>query len=414
MSRMCPITHDFAPFDKKQVSDPYPFFNRLRSETPVAYSPELDVYLVTRFDDIVEVLKDRDSFSALNSTVPFRPVGARAKTILDAGFPRKPTFSNSDPPVHTAMRRVAARCLTRKRWAANQPMLTRLVEEKIDALAPKAIADLAQDLIRPVTTRAGYSLLGFGMDDAEELDTWCEKRLMLTFGDLNDDDQVIAAENLVRFWSYCRDFVRRRDRSPADDLTSDLIAEAKKEQMTLEDVDNMVYALVLASHETTANAMLLGLRRLLSHRDLWDRLVADRTLVPGAVEELLRFDSPTVHHRRLAKRNAEIAGMAIPAGATVMLLLPAGNHDPARFPDPERIDITRENAIEHLAFGKAWHFCMGAPLARFEYGLVLDRLLARTPSMNLVTDSEVKYLPLVLMRAPDCLRVHPNSGQGAA
>jgi cytochrome P450 len=173
-------------------------------------------------------------------------------------------------------------------------------------------------------------------------------------------------------------------------------------------VDNMVYALVLASHETTANAMLLGLRRLLGQRELWDRLVADRTLVPGAVEELLRFDSPTVHHRRLAKRDTQIAGMAIPAGATIMLLLPAGNHDPLRFPDPESMDITRENAIEHLTFGKAWHFCMGAPLARFEYGLVLDRLLALTPSMELVADAQVNYLPLVLMRAPDCLMVHPD------
>jgi cytochrome P450 len=226
---------------------------------------------------------------------------------------------------------------------------------------------------------------------------------------LGDAEQLVAAQQLVDFWSYCRDFVRMRADNLIDDLTSDLIvtANASGGAMTLEDVDNMVYSLSLASHETTANAMLNGFNRLMRNRTAWDDLLADRALIPGAVEEMMRFDSPTITHRRLAKVDTEIGGVAIPAGATVMLMFGAGNHDPERFPDPETFDIRRKNAIEHLAFGKNWHFCLGAPLARFEIGLVLDKLLDAMPGMRLAEET-LSYNPVVLFRGPEKLLVHPS------
>jgi cytochrome P450 len=168
----------------------------------------------------------------------------------------------------------------------------------------------------------------------------------------------------------------------------------------------MIYSLSLASHETTANAMLNGFHRLMRNRAAWDDLVADRSLIPGAVEELMRFDSPTITHRRLCKEDTEIGGVPIPAGATVMLMFGAGNHDPARFPDPETLDIRRKNAIEHLAFGKNWHFCLGAPLARFEIGLVLGKLLEAMPNMTAV-EEKLTYNPVVLFRGPEKLLVRP-------
>lgn len=410
MSAMCPVTHGFTPFDSDFVVDPYPFYNRLRDETRVAYAPEYDVYLVTRHADIVAVLKDRDTFSAANSTIPFRPIAPLARKILDSGFPRKPTFSNADAPRHTKMRSAASKCLTRKRWATVQPTLREFVEQRIDVILEKDVSDLGEDLIFATTSLAGFTLLGFPLEDTKMLQDWCNKRILLTYGELSEDEQAVVAQQLVDFWSYCRDFVRLRQRQPADDLTTDLLALSRElgDELTLEDVDNMVYSLSLASHETTANSMLNGLHRLMRNRDVWNELVRDPQLVPGAVEELLRMDSPTVTHRRLATRNTEIAGVPIPAGATVMLVLASGNHDPEHFPDPERVDIRRKNALEHLAFGKHWHFCLGAPLARFEYGLVLERLLARMPKMTLVPDVPVQYMPVILMRGPDRLMVHPT------
>jgi cytochrome P450 len=406
VSGQCPVTHGFTPFEGDYLADPYPYFNALREATPVAYAPNYDLYLVTRFEDIVAVLKNRDVFSAANSTIAFSKIAPPAQAILASGFPRKPTFSNADAPRHTAMRSAASKCLTHRRWKSVQPVITAFVEERIAAIKGKEVIDLGADIIFPTTSYAGFSLLGFPAEDIPMLFSWCGKRVLMTYGELGEDEQVVAAQQLVDFWSYCRDFVRMRADNPVDDLTSDLIATANASEgaMTLEDVDNMVYSLSLASHETTANAMLNGFHRLMQHRDVWDELVADRSLIPGAVEELMRFDSPTITHRRLCKEDTEVGGVPVPAGATVMLILASGNHDPARFPDPEKLDIRRKNAIEHLAFGKNWHFCLGAPLARFEIGMLLGKLLEAMPNMTAV-DEPVVYNPVVLFRGPEKLLV---------
>jgi cytochrome P450 len=402
----CPITHGFTPFEPSYLSDPYPYFNALREEMPVAYAPNYDLYLVSRFDDIVAVLKNRDVFSAANATIAFSKIAPAAQAILAKGFPRKPTFSNADAPRHTAMRSGASKCLTHRRWKSVQPVITEFVEERLAAIKGKAVIDLGADVIFPTTSYAGFALLGFPRENNEMLFSWCGNRVMMTYGVLDEAEQVIAAQQLVDFWDYSRDFVRKREKEPVDDLTSDLIAMAKASNgaVTIEDVDNMVYSLSLASHETTANAMLNGFHRLMRNRNVWDELVADRSLIPGAVEELMRFDSPTITHRRLTTVDTELGGVKIPAGATVMLMFGAGNHDPERFPDPETLDIRRKNAIEHLAFGKNWHFCLGAPLARFEIGMLLGKLLDAMPGMTAVED-QLTYNPVVLFRGPEKLLV---------
>jgi cytochrome P450 len=406
----CPVTHGFKPFDAEYVADPYPFFNNLREGMPVAYAPNHDLYLVTRFEDILAVFKNRDVFSAANASAPFSPICPVAQGILSNGFARKPTFNNADAPRHTAMRSAAGKCLTPRRWRATEPLIRSYVDERVARIREMEVADLGAELIFPSTSYAGFALLGFPAQDTEMLQSWCGKRVLLTYGQLGEAEQTLAAQQLVDFWRYVHDFVRMRETNPADDFTSDVLAVARASNgaVTTDDVDSMVYSLSLAAHETTANAMLNGFNQLMRHRDVWEDLLAHRDLIPGAVEELMRFDSPTVTHRRIAKVDTEIDGVKIPAGATVMLVLGAGNHDPARFPDPEKIDIRRKNALEHLAFGKTWHFCLGAPLARFEYALVLQRLLETMPDMTFADETPLNYTPLVLFRGPEKLFVRPN------
>ena len=411
----CPVTDAFQPFDPEYLADSYKVFNGLRDETRVAYAPNYDTYLITHFDDIVAILKDRETFAASNATTPFRPIAPEAQAILSGGFPRKPVFSSADGPRHTMARSVATKVLTRRRWASVQPTVRAFVEAKIDALLKKDRSNLAEDLIFPTTALGGFTLIGFPLEDSAKLLGWCGKRVMLTYGDLSVEDQVTAAQHLVDFWQYVRDFVRMRVDNPADDITTDMLAEANASNgaVTIEDVDNMVYSIALASHETTANAMMNGLSRLLADRDAWNQLKADPSLIEGAVEELLRIDSANVTHRRLVTRDTEIGGYKLPKGASVIMLLGAGNHDPEHFPEPEKLDITRKNAIEHLSFGKHWHFCMGAPLARFEYNLVLSRLLERAPEMALIESEHPTYAPIILIRARDALWVHPNGAPSA-
>ena len=169
----------------------------------------------------------------------------------------------------------------------------------------------------------------------------------------------------------------------------------------------MIYSTALASHETSQNAILNGLKRLLGEREQWDALCADQTLIPNAVEELLRLESPVMTLRRTVTKDTTLGGVAMPAGSQVLLQPAAGNHDPAHFPDGDRLDIRRKNAREHLTFGKQWHFCLGSPLARFEYNLVLELLTTRTPHMRLLAGQTFTYLPTMQFRVLEKLLVAP-------
>lgn len=409
-SSQAPVTHDYRPLDADFVAGMYDFYEEIRPNGPVWYSPEYDLYLVSRFDEIVDVLKRRDEFSAENMLSPFKPVYPSAQAILDTGFGRKPTFTNCDPPRHTTMRSAAMKCLNPRRWASVEPAIRADIAERVGALAGKDEANIATDLVLPVTARAGFRLIGFPPEDFDLLMSWCGNRVLLTYGDLTEEEQQEAARDLVSFWSYCQKFVRERNERPVGDLTSDLLEVARNSDgaVQVDDVDNMIYSLALASHETTANAMLNGLNNLLRDRKTWQRLLDDRSLIPAAVEELIRIDAPTIQLRRLTRVDCELGGVHIPAGSTIVLLLGSGNRDPQQFPKPEELDIDRANAGEHLAFGKKWHFCLGAPLARFEYKALLEALLERLPNLAIVEDQEVDYIPILLLRAPRQLLVKPN------
>lgn len=405
----CPFSSDIDLLAPEYLADPYPHLERLREDTPVAYLPELKLYLVTRYADVSSVFQDRDTFASAGATSPFFPICPEAEAILSTGFPRKATLSNCDPPRHTQMRSAVAQCLTPRRWTRSQPAVRDYATALVQRLAGQPVADLFADLTYPLPAFAGFALLGFPPEDTDRIKEWCVYRVLLTYGKLEAPEQVKAARELTAFWSYVEAHVRKRMVEPADDLTTDLLDLSAKspDTLTTEDVINMVYSIGLASHETSQNAMLNGLRRILADRPQWEALCADPALIPNAVEELLRFDAPAIGLRRHVTRDTEIGGLAIPKGATVMLMTGSANHDPAQFAEPKRLDIRRANARSHLSFGKQWHFCLGTPLARFEYHLVLQLLTSLTPRMRLVDKQQIRYLPILQFRGMDHLLVEP-------
>lgn len=406
----CPVRKDFDPFSQAYMDDPFPLFAELRADAPVTYSPDLKVYVVSRYADVVRVLNDRDTFSSLGATSPFLPVCAEAQALLNSGFPRKPTFTNCDAPRHPKMRNAASRNLNSKRWAAVEPKIRAEAERLVTALAAKPLSDMMADLAFPLPAFSAFTLLGFPMADTDLLKSWCGRRVALTYGELTADEQVKAAGDLVAFWDYTRAFVERRVSEPADDLTSDLLAMSKLrgDDLTVEDIVNMVYSMSLASHETTTAAMLNGLQVLLADRKQWGELCADPSLIPGAVEEMMRFNSPTLALRRTALSDTEVGGAPIPKGALMFVVLASANRDEAHFKDADRFDIRRENSEEHLSFGKTWHFCLGAPLARMELKIVLELLSQKTPNMRLHEPQHIPYPVNILIRTPERLLVEPG------
>ncbi len=406
----CPFAKGYDPLDPATVLDPYPVFGRLRDEGPVFFLPELDHYIVTRFDDVEQMLLDRDTWSAANASSPLIKVCDEAQAVLAEGFGRVPTLSNADPPRHGPMRKSVLTVMTPRRLNALEPTLRAYAEDLVRGFADESVIDLVDRLAFPFPGYAAFSLLGFPDEDTEMLKEWSAKRIMFTYGRLDDVEQVEVAHEISAFWRYVEAHVAARAVTPAEDLTSDLVqlSRAKPEQLNEFDIVNMVYSMALAGHETTCNTIGNGMRALLSNRSQWRQLIDEPATIPNAVEEILRFDGPVLNHRRVARVDTNIGGFRIPAGSKVMMCFASAAHDPARFDDPDSFDVDRADAELHMAFGKGSHLCLGAPLGRLEVRIVLELLTTLTPTMTLIPDQDFDYSPNALFRGLRRLLVAPG------
>lgn len=407
----CPVSHGVGWLEQGFLVDPYPRLADLRAESPVFFDDELDHYIVTRYADVEACLLDRETFLAKNASSPIWPPVEEAQQILAAGgFKRVPTLNNADPPRHAPMRRAVLACMSPRRLKALEPEVRAYAEELVDDIVATDQVDLVGSLTFPLPGFAGLNLLGFPEDDYGLIKDWSGGRVLLTYGHLPAERQVEIAKNVGAFWRYVEDHVAKRDAERADDFTSDILdyRDAHPDLVTTDDIVNIVYSMALAGHDSTTNAMGNALRHVLSHRDQWQRLIDDPTLIPNAVEELLRFDGPVLGHRRTAAVDTEVGGVPIPAGSKLVLLFASAARDGEHFDGPEALDVGRANADEHFAFGKGVHFCLGAPLARMELQIVLQLLTERTPAMALVDDQPMPYQENALFRSVEQLLARPH------
>lgn len=407
------MTSDVGWLQQDFLVDPYPRLAELREQTPVFFDEELGYYVVTRYDDIERCLVDRTTFLAQGASSPVWPPVEEAQRILtEQGYKRVPTLNNADPPRHGPMRKAVFTCMSRARLASLEPELREYATELVTTLVEQPVADLIADLAFPLPGRAGLGLLGIPVQDFDQIKAWSGGRVLFTYGHLPEDEQVQVAHNVIAFWQYVEQYVsdRDRDRDRGDDFTSDILRyrDEHPDEVTTDDVVNIVYSMALAGHDSTTNAMGNMLRHLLAHQDEWRALVDDPSLVPNAVEEALRFDGPVSGHRRTAAIDTEVGGVPIPAGSRLVLLFGSADRDPEHFPDPDRLDVRRENSAEHLSFGKGVHFCLGAPLARMEMRIALELLTEHAPGMHLVADQTFPYVPITMFRSLEHLFVAPR------
>ena len=272
---------------------------------------------------------------------------------------------------------------------------------------PAGRADLVAQLCFPLPALIIFTLIGFPAEDTELLKSWCGDRMTITWGRPAATVQAQVARNMVAYWQYCEQFVARRLTDLRDDFTSDLLSIHLQdpEAIAVEEIVNVAYGLSFAGHETTTNLITNTVRQLLLYREQWEALCADPSLIPNAVEEALRHDTSVIAWRRITTQSAEIGGVPVPAGAKLMLVLASAGRDAARFPDPDRFDITRADPRVHLAFGKGQHFCLGAALARMQVKIVLEQLAARAPSLRLVQAQALEFEPNISFRGPKQLWV---------
>ncbi len=407
----CPVTGlgaEFNPFEDPYLTDPYPFLARARTDEPVFYSPELDYWVLTRHDDITAVFRDLDSYSADIAQSPVKPLyPSVVKAIKDGGFTPTPIMSNCDQPKHTRIRRHTARAFTSRRIAVLEPYIRDLADKYIDAFEGRGHAELVGEMVYELPALVILKMLGIPDEDVAAIKSWSSNRLMLTWGRLSETEQLDQVQGLIEYWHYCVRHIDRKLENPGDDFPSDLIAvrDGNDEILTIEEIVNVVYGLLIAGHETTTSSSANAVRSLLEDGAAWTELCENPELIVNAVEEVLRVNTSVIAWRRRTRVPVTIRGVDIPKDAKLLLMLASANHDPEVFPEPDKVDLHRTNSKDHISFGLGIHFCFGAPLARLELRIILEQLTRRLPHMKLVDGQSFRFHPNTSFRGPIALQV---------
>ena len=411
----CPVTalgESFNPFTDPYISDPYAFFAKVRTEEPIFYSPEIDHWVVTRYDHVQAMLYDTENYSSRNAQSPIKAWPQEALALFNAqNFEIVPYLTNNDPPSHTQVRRFLQHAFTPKRIKWIEPRVRELVNQTIDGFIDQKRGDLVEVLLYETPARVLFTFLGIPSDDLDKVKKWSEGRAVLTWGKLPDDEIIARMPTFIEYLRYCFDQVDAMERkvlagTPGDDYTSELIQRLHTEQPEGFEKVHVVltlFGLLMAGHETTTNQSGNGIRTLLQHRDSWEELCQDPSLIPNAVEEIIRHESGVISWRRVAKKEIDLSGVTIPKDAQILVMLGAANRDDAHFDHAETFDIHRKNARQHLSFGHGNHYCLGAPLARLELKIFIEELTRRIPSLRLTEGQTYQYSPNTSHRGPKAL-----------
>jgi len=363
------------------LADPYPLYERLRREDPVHWDPYLHAWVVTRYADVVTVLHD---FLAARTPTPeqLSAIGLSKLTPLARVMVKQMLFL--DPPSHTRIRGLAACAFTPARVSALKSRIQQLANELLDKVASSGRMDVLADFAEPLPAIVTSELFGVPTEFALQLKTWSAKFAEMLGNFQHNPDRIPSMldtiENLTEFF---RKAVEDQRKKPCPGLVHSLVkAELEGDRLTEEEIIANCIITLVGGLETTTNLIGNGMLTLLCHPDETRRLRSDPALIVSAVEELLRFESPSQHTARLAPADLQLGGKAIRKRQAVIAVMGAGNRDPERFPDPNRLDLARQDN-RHLAFGWAAHFCFGAPLARLEGQVAFATLLNRFPDITL-------------------------------
>lgn len=409
MTATCPVHQAFDPLSEEHLRDPGAILRALPlAEQPVFFAPSIDMYVVTRYEDVEQVFLDPDTFSAANAQLPIHPLVPEAQQILlDGGHRPQPSMVSLDRPEHTRLREPTARALTPRRVREMEPRIRAIASEllaRVDASEP---FDLVAALTFPLPASVIFSFMGVPEADWAKLKEWSGSRAALAWGRPTGEEQVEHARSMAAYRRYLRELVAAKATDRGDDFASALleIRDEDPEALSEEDVASILFSLSFAGHETTNNLIGNTVRLLLEDRSRWERLLGDPALIGGAIDEALRFDPSVVVWRRVAKKAVTIGGVEIPEGGKLFLWLFATGRDASVFSDPHAFDPTRENARRTLAFGRGIHFCVGSALGRLEACVAIEELQRRFPDLALVPDQEVPYHPNISFRGPQQLWV---------
>jgi len=405
----CPMHKTWSPLDDDYVTDPYPIASALRSAHPVFYAPTVGCVVVTDMADVEAAFSDHETFASTNVQDPVFPLSPEARKILSAeDFDPVAVMSNRPEPDHGRIRRYTRQGFSNRRINTLDPYVRRRAHELIDAMITMGPpAEFVASFAFPLPGETIFRFIGFPESDDETLKAWCGDRKAFSWGRPTPAQQVEIAENMLAYWRYCRDFTAHKRRHRGDDFASELIGahEADPDDLSYREVESIIYGLSFAGHEAVTALICNTLMCLLPRRDTWTAIRENPTLIPNAIEEVLRFNSSQIAWRRITTRDTTIAGVDVPAGTTIFLNFASANRQDDIWDSPDDFDIRRSNASQHISFGKGVHYCLGAKLAKFEVQTVTEILTQRLPSLRLEEEQDLAYFPNITFRGPTELHV---------
>ena len=371
----------YNPLSFRTAQDPYPVYAALRTRDPVHRSCLLKAWLFTRHSDVDAILRDHRHFGNDPRT---GSLSYRQHAMLPP--PDEFTMLFLDPPDHTRLRALVNEAFTQRAVDDLEPRIRSILGSLLADIEDPAGFDLMQAVARPLPVIVIAEMLGVPPEDRERFRIWSAQRARLLEPTIGPRERAAGEAASKAFDAWFRPIVEARRAEPRDDIVSVLArAEDDGGRLSEREMLNMLRLLLIAGIETTANLIGNGMLALLRHPEQFGRLRNDPSLIPAAVEELLRFDSPVQADFRRVLADCEVNGFALRRRDNVVLLLGAANRDPDVFEDPDRLDVGRSQG-SHLSFGRGVHHCLGAPLARLEGRIVLEMLLERFSHMDLLAE----------------------------
>lgn len=384
-------------YDPAVQEDCFSAYRRLRDESPVYRVPGTSMYVITRYDDVLHVLRHQEIFPTGGAVTRNR---AALEIYSTKGWERMTPLS-TNPPDHRRYRSLIDHFFDANGSALWESRIQNVIDELIDDFSGQR-AEIVTDFALPLPLRIITDILGFCAEDIPQLKQWSSAWVLPFSGPLDDDQEVWVAENVVAFQQYINEVIEDKRESAGDDVISQLIQArfAGERPLSNHEIISIVDHLFIGGNETTTFAITSALWIMLREPGLYDHLREDRSTIDVFIEECLRLESPTQGLYRLVAQDTMIGDTPVPAGSVVHIRYGSANRDERMFPDPDVVDLHRANVRRHMAFSLGEHHCPGSSLSRLEQRLALNSLLDRLPNLRLAADSnDFSHQPGFVLRA---------------
>jgi cytochrome P450 len=397
----------FNPFDADTLQCPYPHYATMREEAPVLFLEQLGLYLVTRHDLVLSILRDPATFSSKfgRPTMPMSAEDtAKYNEVVAEGYVRASTMLTTDPPEQTRFRGLVAKAFNPKTISAMEPFIRGIVTELIDSWGDRTELEFVADFGVPLPVRVIGTMLNQPPERFVDIKRWSDASIAGIGTNISIERRLSAERETNEFQRYFESEIERRRIEPQDDLLTNLLNATLDEPgvdprpLDMPEMLSIISQLMVAGNETTTKLLTEMMRLLGEHPEQWTQVQNDSTRIERIVEESLRLSSPTQGIFRIATEDVELAGVTVPKGARLVLVYGAANRDEIVYPDSETFDPDRPRLKEHLAFGKGIHFCLGAALSRLEARVALEELTRRISSYQLSDSNDYSYYPSFMLR----------------